>query len=81
MGLGDKSPATADCTHLVVKVHFPGSTMKEIDLDVTKQRIRVSSRTHKLFTYLPMPVDEANGSAQFDSKKEVLTVTLPITMD
>jgi hypothetical protein len=78
LGLGDKTPLSQDCTHLVVKIHFPGSTMKELDLDVTKNRIMAASRTHRLFTYLPCDVDDSNGKAQFDSKKEVLTVTLPI---
>lgn len=81
LGLGDKTPLTSDCTHLVVKVHFPGSSMKELDLNVTTNRIIASSKTHRLFTYLPLNVDENNGKAQFDPKKEVLTVTLPIIPD
>ena len=78
LGLGDKTPLSSDCTHLVVKIHFPGSSMKQLDLDVTKKRIRASSKTHYLFTYLPVEVDDENGSAKFDPKKEVLTITLPI---
>jgi dynein assembly factor 6, axonemal len=78
LGLSDKSPASADSTHLVVKIHFPGSTMKQLELDVTKNRIKAESRTHRLFTYLPVSVDQDNGTAKFDTKKEVLTVTLPI---
>ena len=52
--------------------------MKQIDLDVTENRINVSSKTFRLFTYLPQKVDDSNGNAKFDAKKEVLTVTLPI---
>ncbi len=78
LGMGDKTPLTQDCTHLVVKIHFPGSTMKELDLDVKGNRIFAASKTLRLFTYLPVNVDDANGKAAFDSKKEVLTVTLPI---
>lgn len=78
LGMGDKTPLTSDCTHLVIKIHFPNSTMKDLDLDVTKNRIRVFSKTHRLFTYLPVDVDEANGTAKFDPKREVLSVTLPI---
>ncbi len=78
LGLSDKTPLSSDCTHLVVKVHFPGCTLKDLDLDVTKNRIKVSSKTLKLFTYLPVDVHEAKGSAKFDKSKEVLTVTLPI---
>ncbi|KAJ1404049.1 twister-like protein, partial [Ochromonadaceae sp. CCMP2298] len=66
LGMSDKTPLTADCTHLV------------LDLDVTKNRIKASSKTHHLFTYLPVEVDPDNGNAKFDAKKSVLTLTLPI---
>jgi hypothetical protein len=52
--------------------------MKDLDLDVTKERIKVESKTLRLFTYLPVAVDKDNGNAKFDTSKEVLTVTLPI---
>ena len=78
LGLNDKSPSVGDCSHLVIKIHFPGATMRDLDLDVTKNRIRASSAKFKLFTYFPVPVDGDKGEAKFDSKKEVLTVTFPI---
>mmetsp|Transcript_5642 Transcript_5642/g.9229 ORF Transcript_5642/g.9229 Transcript_5642/m.9229 type:complete len:185 (-) Transcript_5642:179-733(-) len=81
LGMSDKSPGSFDCTHLVVKVHFPNARMKDLDLDVTKNRIKVESRSLRLFTYLPVNVHHEQGSAKFDSKKEVLTVTLPIDDD
>lgn len=78
LGFSDKTPLSSDCTHLVVKIHFPGSKMKDLDVDVKKNRLRATSKTHRLFTYLPVDVDELNGKAQFDSDREVLTLTLPI---
>lgn len=78
LGFSDKTPLTTDCTHLVIKIHFPGASMKDLDLDVSANRIVAASRNHRLFTYLPADVDDARGKASFDSKKEVLTVTLPI---
>lgn len=81
LGLGDKSPLSSDCTHLVVKIHFPQSSLRELDLDITKNRVRASSKYHYLFTYLPVDVDPDRASAKFDSKKEVLSVTLPIVFD
>lgn len=78
LGMTDKTPLTADCSHLVVKIHFPQSSMKDLDLDVTRHRIKASSRTHHLFTYFPVTVEAEQGSAKFDKQKEVLTITLPI---
>lgn len=43
LGMSDKTPGSQDCTHLVVKIHFPGSTLAELDLNVTKRRIRAES--------------------------------------
>ena len=80
-GMSDKTPGSMDCTHLVIKIHFPGATMKTLDLDVTKNRISAESRTHRLFTYLPVNVQHDKGEAKFDPKKEVLSVTLPIMED
>lgn len=81
LGLGDKSPASADCTHITIKIHFPGCAGKDLDLDVTKNRIKAESKTLRLFTYLPVNVDKDKGSAKFDKAKEVLIVTLPISLD
>lgn len=81
LGMGDKTPLTSDCTHLVVKIHFPRATMKDLDLNVTKNRIKAASKHHHLFTYLPVCVDPDNGKAKFDSSKEVLSITLPIIHD
>ena len=55
--------------------------MKDLDLDVTRNRIKASSASLRLFTYLPVPVESDQGKAKFDSKKNVLSVTLPIILD
>ena len=78
LNMNDITPASTDCSHLIIKVHFPGCTMKELDLDVTKNRIRAESKSFKLFTYLPVNVDHDKGNAKFDKDKCVLTVTVPI---
>jgi hypothetical protein len=80
-GLSDKTPGSFDCTHLIIKIHFPNSKMKDLDLDVTKNRIKAESRHHRLFTYLPVNVYPDKGDAKFDSKKEVLTISLEIDND
>lgn len=81
LGLGGKDPSSASCTHITIKIHFPGSSMKDLELDVTTNRIKAESKTHRLFTYLPVSVDKDKGSAKFDKDKDVLVVTLPIIED
>jgi hypothetical protein len=43
--MGDKTPSSTDCTHLVVKIKFPQHTMKQLHLDVTKNKLRAESET------------------------------------
>jgi len=78
LGMTNKTPLSAHCSHLIVKIHFPNTTMKDIDLDVTKNRIKAETKSLRLFTYLPVEVDSDKGSAKFDTKKSLLIVTLPI---
>ena len=78
LGLGDKSPGTSDCSHIVVKAFFEGCKMTDIDLDVTKNVLKAESKEYKLRVFLPQAVDYDNGNAKFDPKSFILTVTLPI---
>ncbi|GMH66029.1 hypothetical protein TL16_g04340 [Triparma laevis f. inornata] len=78
LGLSDITPGSTDCTHIVVKAHFPSHALKDIELDVTKNVLTADSDKFRLKVYLPQPVDPDEGSAKFDSKTFVLTVTLPV---
>mmetsp|Transcript_1218 Transcript_1218/g.2062 ORF Transcript_1218/g.2062 Transcript_1218/m.2062 type:complete len:189 (-) Transcript_1218:15-581(-) len=78
LGLSDKTPGSTDCTHIVVKAHFPEHALKDIELDVTKNVLTADSDRFRLKVYLPQPVDPDEGSAKFDSKTFILTVTLPV---
>lgn len=81
LGMNGKSSASSDSTHIVVKVYFPKSRMEDIDLDCTKNRVRASSKHHRMFTYLPRSVNHLKGSAAFDPKTFILSITLPILED
>ena len=74
----EKDPGTHCCNEVVVKITLPGETLKALDLDVQKSRLTVQSVKHVLRLPLPYPCDPDNGSAKFDPKSEVLSVTLPI---
>ena len=78
LGMSDKTPASQDCSHLCIKVHFPNSKLSDLNVDVKKNRILAESKTLRLFTYLPVSVEEDKGVAKFDAAKSILSVTLPI---
>jgi len=43
LGISGKTPGTADCEEMVVKVCLPGDALKGIELDVTADKVVVSS--------------------------------------
>ena len=45
LGLGEKDPSSAHCSHLSIRIHFPGHKMKDLEVDVTKQKIVAESST------------------------------------
>eukprot|EP01138_Halocafeteria_seosinensis_P000175 gb/GECG01000181.1/.p1 GENE.gb/GECG01000181.1/~~gb/GECG01000181.1/.p1 ORF type:complete len:222 (+),score=44.79 gb/GECG01000181.1/:1-666(+) len=78
LGISEKDPGSHSCELMVIKVKMPGDRMKDIDLDVTEQRIQVISPKYKLRTYLPDPVKHRDGKAKWDSKNSTLVVTVPV---
>lgn len=43
LGLSDVDPSSSSCNYMVVKVQLPKQKLADIELDVQKQRIRVSA--------------------------------------
>jgi len=78
LGLDDVDPSSSSCQQLVLKINLPGNKMSDLDLDVQKQSLVLSSPDYLLATYLPLPVDHSRGKAQWDAKSEMLLVSLPI---
>eukprot|EP00455_Lapot_gusevi_P014812 TRINITY_DN17459_c0_g1_i1.p1 TRINITY_DN17459_c0_g1~~TRINITY_DN17459_c0_g1_i1.p1 ORF type:complete len:216 (+),score=23.89 TRINITY_DN17459_c0_g1_i1:65-649(+) len=78
LGMGGANPSTLDCNAMVVKVFLTGCSFSEVTLDVISTRMLVRSSRYKLSLYLPYLVNEKNGNAKWDSKKQILSVTLPI---
>lgn len=79
LGLGEKDPGSRQCEEMVVKVDLPGvESAADIDLDVKKHTILILTPKHKLSTFLPRPVQEDKGKAQWVSAKQQLRVVLPL---
>ena len=78
LGMSGKTPLTSDCKFMVLRIKLPGAKLKDIDLNVDKQKSVVQDPTYRLATYLPYPSDDTQGKAQWLAEKEILSVTLPI---
>ena len=50
--------------------------MAQVNLDVTDRQLDLRSPKFRLHLALPHPCDSKNGTAKWDSSKELLTVTL-----
>lgn len=75
----NKDPGTRSCEDVVMKMYLPGTTaMRDLDLDVQKDRLRLRSALYKLSVYLPHYVDPDAGKAEWDAARECLKVTMPI---
>ncbi|KAK9824622.1 hypothetical protein WJX72_011800 [[Myrmecia] bisecta] len=82
LGLSDKDPSSTCCEDLVLTISLPGTkSLAELDLDVQPTRVQLRSPLYKLALPLPHKVDEKQGSAKWDAKKEMLCVTLRIVRD
>ncbi len=78
LGMSGVQNSAAHCDSMIIKVKLPGSSLADIDLDVTEMQIRVSSSAYRLSTFLPQKVKHKEGKAEWDSAECVLTVTLPL---
>lgn len=78
LGLSDVDPSSDHCQEITVKIQVPGTTMRNISLDVTDERLLMQAPKHKLNIALPYAVDADRGSAKFDPKSCILSIILPI---
>ncbi|XP_017782934.1 PREDICTED: protein PIH1D3 [Nicrophorus vespilloides] len=74
--MGGKTPTTASCENMIMKIHLPGESRQNIDLKVLRTNLEVNSAKFYLSIPLPQPVDPQLGNAQYDAESEDLVVTL-----
>lgn len=36
----EKTPSSSDCSHMTLRIHFPGHKMADLELDVTKTSLK-----------------------------------------
>lgn len=76
LGMSNRDPSSSSCEDLVVKVQLPGTTMAQVNLDVTDKLLDLRTPKFRLCLPLPHPCDSKNGSAKWDASRETLSVTL-----
>lgn len=82
LGMSGKDPSSTSCETMVVRLELPGTgSVKELDLDVQPNSLKLRSNRYRLSTYLPHKVDHERGEARWDSRAEVLSVSLPIVRE
>ncbi|KAH3695144.1 hypothetical protein DPMN_082600 [Dreissena polymorpha] len=70
--MGNKTPSTASCEEMVVKVKLPGTKLADVTLDVKTKFLDCRTPNYFLGLHLPHPVDSKSGKAQWDGKSETL---------
>jgi HSP20 family molecular chaperone IbpA len=78
LNLSDKDNSSDHCNSLLVKIELPGTQMKDISLEVLKDRLTLQAPKHRLNLALPYPVKKDEGNAKWDKLKGILSVTVPI---
>lgn len=79
--MGNKTPMTASCENMTIKIKLPDSKMSDVELDVKSKFLDCRTPKYKLGLHLPHPVDHKNGKAQWDAKSETLIVNLKMTRE
>ncbi|CAG9327406.1 unnamed protein product [Blepharisma stoltei] len=78
LGLSDLDTSSRQCQDLILKIKLPNTRFKDIGLDVDPQTVRLQAPNYKLTLPLPHAVLDKQGSAKWETNKDLLTVNLPI---
>ncbi|XP_041976613.1 dynein axonemal assembly factor 6 [Aricia agestis] len=76
--IGHKTPSSASCENLIVRIKMPGDKMENIDLSVETTRVTVDSSQYHLKFSPPHPVDPDRSKANWDAAEETLILTLKL---
>ncbi|XP_041358428.1 dynein assembly factor 6, axonemal-like [Gigantopelta aegis] len=79
--MGNKTPSSASCEDMIVKIQLPGAKMSDVQLDVKPKFLDCRTSKVRLGLHLPHPVDDKKGKAQWDGRTEILSVTLRIVRE
>ncbi|XP_072936699.1 dynein axonemal assembly factor 6 [Epargyreus clarus] len=76
--IGPKTPSSASCENLVVKIKMPGDKKENVDLSVDTRSITINSPQYYLKLPLPHEINPDTSKANWDSSQETLVLTLKL---
>lgn len=77
--MGNKTPATASCEEMTIKIAMPNETVTDISrmqLDVAANAIDLQTPQYRLKLPLVQAINPDKGQAAWDADKKVLTLVL-----
>ncbi|XP_013133590.1 PREDICTED: protein PIH1D3 [Papilio polytes] len=79
--MGPKTPSSASCENLIVRIQLPGDKKENVELTVDTKSVTVQSPQYYLKLVLPHDIDPDNSKANWDSCKECLVLTLKLNRE
>ncbi|XP_023939145.2 dynein axonemal assembly factor 6 [Bicyclus anynana] len=76
--MGPKTPSSASCENLVVRVKMPEDKKENVDLDVDTSSVTINSSRYYLKLPLPHEINPDTSKATWDSTEETLVLTLKL---
>lgn len=79
--MGPKTPCSASCENLIVKIAMPGDKKENIDLSVDTKTVTIHSSQYYLKLPLPHEINPDTSKANWDSAEESLVLTLKLNRE
>ncbi|CAH0404850.1 unnamed protein product [Chilo suppressalis] len=76
--IGSKTPSSASCENLMIRIKMPGDKKENVDLSVDNTSVTVDSSQYHLKLPLPHAINPDTSKAAWDSANETLVLTLKL---
>ncbi|XP_028034662.1 protein PIH1D3 [Bombyx mandarina] len=76
--IGPKTPSSASCENIVIRIKMPGDKKENVDLNVDRTTVTVNSSQYTLNLPLPHGVDPDLSKANWDTAEDMLVLTLKL---
>ncbi|CAG9784378.1 unnamed protein product [Diatraea saccharalis] len=76
--IGSKTPSSASCENLIVRIKMPGDKKENVDLSVDNNSVAVHSSRYQLKLPLPHSINPDTSKATWVSTDETLVLTLKL---